>query len=87
MTWGGKLNREPRLNDVIDSEFPFPEQDYQVTIMKSDLISMLRTAARRGGEMVAATCDRYQIQVREPDIRHYHRLVRYEAIKRFVGEK
>lgn len=85
MAWGGGLNRTPNLNDMIDREFPDPPEDYMVQLTRSDLNSMLRTAARRGGEIVAEHAGKYQIEVRGKELGCYRALVRFEAIKKFVG--
>lgn len=87
MTWGDKPNREKRLNDYIREKLPPPDEDYEVRIMRSDLNSMLATAMREGGEMVARHAHKYRIEIRPEDVKFYAHAVRYEAIRKFVEDK
>lgn len=87
MTWGDKPNREKRLNDFIREKLPLPDEDYEVTLRRSDLNSMLATAMREGGEMVARQAKRYRITISEADVNKYLNVVRFESIIKFVEDK
>ena len=85
----GFCNKELRLNDLIRKKYPeiAPQDDTWIRIQRSRLDSMLRIAMRSGAELVEEVADRYVLQVGSDEIENYQRVVRYEAIKKFVGPK
>lgn len=76
-----------RLNDLIQLKQPMPEADYEVTLCKSDIVSMLRTAMREGADIVLRHADKFQMNVSNVDIDNYSHVVSCDVLNKFAGDK
>jgi hypothetical protein len=87
MAFGGGPNRERTLNDLIIKEVPDPMDDYTVEVARSAINSMIRTAMRRGAEILRDQMHKYQITISNVELDNYHGVVRIDAVEKFMEDK